>query len=48
MLIVRDSQVKKLFYKGQEIDKILDWNGNVVFVKESAPAMTNTIKFHTT
>ena len=48
MLIVRDSQVKKLFYKGQEIDKILDWNGNVVFVKESAPTMTNTIKFHTT
>ena len=48
MLIVRDSQVKKLFYKGQEIDKILDWNGNVVFVKESAPVMTNTIKFHTT
>ena len=48
MLIVRDSQVKKLFYKGQEIDKILDWKGNVVFVKESAPVMTNTIKFHTT
>ena len=48
MLIVRDSQVKKLFYKEQEIDKILDWNGNVVFEKESAPVMTNTIKFHTT
>lgn len=48
MLIVRDSQVKKLFYKEQEIDKILDWNGNVVFDKESAPVMTNTIKFHTT
>ena len=48
MLIVRDSKVKKLFYKEQEIDKILDWNGNVVFVKESAPTMTNTIKFHTT
>ena len=48
MLIVRDSQVKKLFYKEQEIDKILDWNGNVVFKKESAPVMTNTIKFHTT
>ena len=49
MLIVRDSQVKKLFYKGQEIDKILDWNGNVVFVKESGGGgMTNTIKFHTT
>ena len=48
MLIVRDSQVKKLFYKEQEIDKILDWNGNVVFEKESAPTMTNTIKFHTT
>ena len=47
MLIVRDSQVKKLFYKEQEIDKILDWNGNVVFEKESAPTMTNTIKFHT-
>ena len=43
MLIVRDSQVKKLFYKEQEIDKILDWKGNVVFVKESAPTMTNTI-----
>ena len=48
MLIVRDSQVKKLFYKEQEIDKILDWNGNVVFEKESAPTMTNDIKFHTT
>lgn len=48
MLIVRDSQVKKLFYKEQEIDKILDWKGNVVFEKESAPVMTNTIKFHTT
>lgn len=49
MLIVRDSQVKKLFYKEQEIDKILDWNGNVVFVKESGGGgMTNTIKFHTT
>ena len=48
MLIVRDSQVKKLFYKGQEIDKILDWRGNVVFEKESAPVMTNDIKFHTT
>ena len=47
MLIVRDSQVKKLFYKEQEIDKILDWKGNVVFEKESAPTMTNTIKFHT-
>ena len=47
MLIVRDSQVKKLFYKEQEIDKILDWNGNVVFEKESAPVMTNDIKFHT-
>lgn len=47
MLIVRDSQVKKLFYKGQEIDKILDWNGNVVFEKESAPVMTNDIKFTT-
>ena len=48
MLIVRDSQVKKLFYKEQEIDKILDWNGNVVFVKESGGGgMTNTIKFHT-
>ena len=47
MLIVRDSQVKKLFYKEQEIDKILDWKGNVVFEKESAPVMTNTIKFHT-
>ena len=47
MLIVRDSQVKKLFYKEQEIDKILDWNGNVVFEKESAPVMTNTIKFTT-
>ena len=45
MLIVRDSQVKKLFYKEQEIDKILDWNGNVVFIKEIAPVMTNTIKF---
>ena len=49
MLIVRDSQVKKLFYKEQEIDKILDWKGNVVFVKESGGGgMTNTIKFHTT
>ena len=48
MLIVRDSQVKKLFYKEQEIDKILDWKGNVVFEKESAPVMTNTVKFHTT
>ena len=48
MLIVRDSQVKKLFYKEQEIDKILDWKGNVVFEKESTPVMTNTIKFHTT
>ena len=48
MLIVRDSKVKKLFYKEQEVDKILDWNGNVVFEKESAPVMTNTIKFHTT
>ena len=48
MLIVRDSQVKKLFYKEQEIDKILDWKGNVVFVMESAPVMTNDIKFHTT
>ena len=49
MLIVRDSQVKKLFYKEQEIDKILDWNGNVVFEKESGGGgMTNTIKFHTT
>lgn len=48
MLIVRDSQVKKLFYKEQEIDKILDWNGNVVFEKESSPTMTNIIKFHTT
>ena len=47
MLIVRDSQVKKLFYKEQEIDKILDWKGNVVFVKESAPTMTNYIKFTT-
>ena len=48
MLIVRDSQVKKLFYKEQEIDKILDWNGNVVFVKESGGGgMTNTIKFTT-
>ena len=46
MLIVMDSQVKKLFYKEQEIDKILDWNGNVVFEKESAPVMTNYIKFH--
>ena len=47
MLIVRDSQVKKLFYKEQEIDKILDWKGNVVFEKESAQAMTNDIKFTT-
>ena len=48
MLIVRDSQVKKLFYKEQEIDKILDWKGNVVFEKESGGGgMTNTIKFTT-
>ena len=47
MIILQDSQVKKLFYKEQEIDKILDWNGNVVFEKESAPTMTNDIKFTT-
>ena len=47
MIILQDSQIKKIFHNGDEVKKILDWDGNVVFVKESAPVMTNTIKFHT-
>ena len=45
MIILQDSQIKKIFHNGDEVKKILDWDGNVVFVKESAPVMTNTIKF---
>ena len=48
MIILQDSQIKKIFHNGDEVKKILDWDGNVVFVKKSAPVMTNTIKFHTT
>ena len=47
MIILQDSQIKKIFHNGDEVKKILDWDGNVVFVKESAPVMTNTIKFTT-
>ena len=48
MIILQDSQIKKIFHNGDEVKKILDWNGNVVFEKESGGGMTNDIKFHTT
>lgn len=49
MIILHDSQIKKIFHNGDEVKKILDWDGNVIFYKQSGGGgMTNTIKFHTT
>ena len=49
MIILQDSQIKKIFHNGDEVKKILDWDGNVIFYKQSGGGgMTNTIKFHTT
>ena len=48
MIILQDSQIKKIFHNGDEVKKILDWDGNVIFYKQSGGGgMTNTIKFHT-
>ena len=48
MIILQDSQIKKIFHNGDEVKKILDWDGNVIFYKKSGGGgMTNTIKFHT-
>ena len=44
MIILQDSQIKKIFHNGDEVKKILDWAGNVIFYKQSG-GMTNTIKF---
>ena len=47
MIILQDSQIKKIFHNGDEVKKILDWDGNVIFYKQSGGGgMTNTIKFH--
>ena len=51
MIILQDSQIKKIFHNGDEVKKILDWDGNVIFYKQSGGGdvpMTNDIKFHTT
>lgn len=51
MIILQDSQIKKIFHNGDEVKKILDWDGNVIFYKKSGGGdvpMTNDIKFHTT
>ena len=49
MIILQDSQIKKIFHNGDEVKKILDWDGNVIFYKQSGGGgMTNYIKFHTT
>ena len=37
-------KVQKIFYKGEEVKKILDYDGNIVFQKTAE--MTNDIKFH--
>ena len=48
MIILQDSQIKKIFHNGDEVKKILDWDGNVIFYKQSGGGgMTNDIKFHT-
>ena len=48
MIILQDSQIKKIFHNGDEVKKILDWDGNVIFYKQSGGGgMTNTIKFTT-
>lgn len=39
-------KVQKIFYKGEEVKKILDYDGNIVFQKTAE--MTNDIKYHTT
>ena len=38
-------KVQKIFYKGEEVKKILDYDGNIVFQKTAE--MTNDIKFKT-
>lgn len=51
MIIFQDSQIKKIFHNGDEVKKILDLDGNVIFYKQSGGGdvpMTNDIKFHTT
>ena len=51
MIILQDSQIKKIFHNGDEVKKILDWDGNVIFYKQSGGGdvpMTNDIKFRTT
>lgn len=45
MIILQDSQIKKIFHNGDEVKKILDSYGNIVFQKTAE--MTNDIKFHT-
>ena len=30
MIILQDSQIKKIFHNGDEVKKILDWDGNVI------------------
>ena len=48
MIIFQDSQIKKIFHNGDEVKKILDWDGNVIFYKQSGGGvMTNDIKFTT-
>lgn len=48
MIILQDSQIKKIFHNGDEVKKILDWDGNVIFYKQSGGGgMTNDIKFTT-
>ena len=48
MIILQDSQIKKIFHNGDEVKKILDWDGNVIFYKQSGGGgMTNYIKFTT-
>ena len=52
MIILQDSQIKKIFHNGDEVKKILDWDGNVIFYKQSGGGgdvpTTYDIKFHTT
>ena len=45
MIILQDSQIKKIFHNGDEIKKILDWDGNVIFYKQSGGGDVPTTKY---
>lgn len=45
MIILQDSQIKKIYHQGDEVKKILDSYGNIVFQKTAE--MTNDIRFKT-